>query len=407
LWRDELQNPPFNLGPDSLYVAYYAAAEFSSHLALGWPLPAQVFDCFVEFRNLTNGRPHRLGNSLLAALAAYGIDGIGADEKHDMRELVLSGGPWNEQERRAILDYCESDVRALQKLLPRMLPDVLTDPQQLGRSLLRGRYMKAVACMEHTGIPIDTDTLGRLRSGWESIQDQLIAAVDKDYGVFDGRSFRQELFAKWLASRGIPWPRTPTGQLALDADTFRQAARAHPEVAPLRELRHALSEMRLNDLAVGGDGRNRTMLSPFRARTGRNQPSNSRFIFGPSAWLRGLIKPAAGFGLAYVDFSSQEVAIAAALSGDAALMEAYRSGDVYMAFAKQAKLAPAYATKHSHKRIRNQCKTVVLGVQFGMGPGTMAQRIGQPEIYARRLLARIAHRFAGVVAFRAISGTDG
>jgi hypothetical protein len=68
-------------------------------------------------------------------------------------------------------------------------------------------------------------------------------------------------------------------------------AKAHPQVSPMRELRSALSELRLNDLAVGCDGRNRTILSAFRSRTGRNQPSNSKFIFGPSVWLRSLIKP--------------------------------------------------------------------------------------------------------------------
>ena len=72
-------------------------------------------------------------------------------------------------------------------------------------------------------------------------------------------------------------------------DTFRQMARSNPLVSPIRELRSSLSEMRLADLAVGRDGRNRTLLSPFRARSGRNQPSNSKFIFGPSVWLRGLI----------------------------------------------------------------------------------------------------------------------
>ena len=72
-----------------------------------------------------------------------------------------------------------------------------------------------------------------------------------------------------------------------------------------------------NNLAVGGDGRNRTMLSPFGTVTARNAPSTTKFIFGPSVWLRGLIKPAEGYGLAYIDWSQQEFAIAAALSGDA------------------------------------------------------------------------------------------
>ena len=81
--------------------------------------------------------------------------------------------------------------------------------------------------------------------------------------------------------------------------------------------------MRLNSLAVGQDGRNRTGLMPFGSKTGRNQPSNSRFIFGTSRWLRSLIQPAPGRALAYVDWSSQEIAIAAALSGDDALSGFY------------------------------------------------------------------------------------
>ena len=111
-----------------------------------------------------------------------------------------------------------------------------------------------------------------------------------------------------------------------------------------------MGELRLEALAVGPDGRNRCLLSAFRSRTGRNQPSNSKFIFGPATWLRSLIKPEPGMALAYVDFSSQEMGIAAALSGDAALLEAYRSGDVYLSFAKQAGLAPPDATKATPRR---------------------------------------------------------
>src|SRR5438552_8491010 len=114
--------------------------------------------------------------------------------------------------------------------------------------------------------------------------------------------------------------------------------------------------MRLSDLAVGHDGRNRTLLSAFRARTGRNQPSNTRFIFGPSVWLRGLIKPPPGYGLAYIDWSQQEFGIAAALSGDPMMLAAYESGDPYLAFAKQAGAVPSDATKESHSETRELFK---------------------------------------------------
>ena len=128
------------------------------------------------------------------------------------------------------------------------------------------------------------------------------------------------------------------------------------------------------------------MLSAFRARTGRNQPSNTKFIFGPSVWLRGLIKPPPGFGLAYIDWQQEEFAIAGALSGDPLMKEAYRSGDPYLAFAKQAGAAPADATKTTHKLVREQYKACVLAVQYGMGELGLAGRIGQSPVRARELL---------------------
>jgi hypothetical protein len=171
-------------------------------------------------------------------------------------------------------------------------------------------------------------------------------------------------------------------------------SKLHPQLEPLKELRHALSELRLEKLSVGlDDDRNRTLLSPFGARSGRNTPSANRFIFGPSVWLRGLIKPSEGRALAYVDWKSQEVYIAAQLSGDPALLDAVRTGDPYLAFAKMAKLAPANATKQSHKAIRDMCKTCVLGTNYGMQAPSLAMRTGLSVIEAQDLLRRLAQTF--------------
>jgi DNA polymerase I-like protein with 3'-5' exonuclease and polymerase domains len=154
----------------------------------------------------------------------------------------------------------------------------------------------------------------------------------------------------------------------------------------MRELRHTLGQMRLNELAVGRDGRNRVMLSAFRSATSRNQPSNSRFIFGPSSWLRSLISPAPGRALAYVDWSQQELAIAAALSGDARMREAYTSGDFYLSFGKMAGAIPADATKQTHGRERDQFKTVSLGVLFGLSVEGLARKLGVPLCRGRELM---------------------
>ena len=112
----------------------------------------------------------------------------------------------------------------------------------------------------------------------------------------------------------------------------------------------------------------------------------SKFVFGPSTWLRGLIRPEPGRAVAYVDWSQQEFGIAASLSGDAAMMAAYTSGDPYLAFGKQAGRIPPDGTKETHGAERDLFKACVLGVQYGMGEATLAGRIGRPSAYARELL---------------------
>ena len=538
--------PPFATGADVLLVAYYASAEVGCYLSLGWPVPVRILDLFTEFRNLTNTGlklPH--GSGLLGALAYFGLPAIEAAEKDSMRDLAMRGGPFTDSERAGLLDYCRSDVDALTLLLPAMLPTL-----DLPRALLRGRYMAAAARMEYAGVPIDAETLTRLRTHWEAIKAGLIEAIDpageiyvpsgrhidpatasgeslydtaaeysiepaalaagvdavyaeereaiteyreaiaaarkltgityraasnwedaghdcaswpaldtdaqslareypilglgsdgtERYGSFScdenpdhagrlwaklrepdptigrkfdsdrlrraaelvtnhggarwagPRSFSAAGFAKYLARHRIAWPRLESGALDLSDDAFRDGAKLHPAtIGPIRELRHALSQLRLSELAVGADGRNRCLLSAFQSKTGRNQPSNSRFIFGPAVWLRSLIRPELGRALAYIDWSSQEYGIAAALSGDKAMQADYASGDAYLAFGRRIGAVPADATKKTHGDIRDRLKVCVgLGALYGAGAETVAAALGVQRFQAAEWLS--AHR---------------
>jgi hypothetical protein len=527
---------PWRTSPDTLLVAYYASAEMGCFLALDWPFPARLLDLYAEFKALTCGRAVPCGYGLLGALASFGIEGLAAVDKEDMQQLAQRGGPYTATERDALLAYCQSDVDALARLLPAMLPYL-----DLPRALLRGRYMQAAARMEWTGVPCDVETLTELRAQWDVIRQRLAREVNRTCGVFvptgtaldphsrvgaavlttaaargldpyqlaaavdhvwhearllyqETLSARQEArrrtglspaqmarwenaghdssswpgldamaaalveelpalglgaaafhgggappnyggqlwallrnaddrlpqrddpallqhaadlvaadsageawegpmtfstrrFEQYLARHDIPWPRLSGGALALDDSTFREMARAYPvEIGPIREVRHALSQLKLHDLAVGSDGRNRCLLSAFRSRTGRNQPSNSAYIFGPSCWLRSLIQPEPGQAVAYVDWSQQELAIAAALSQDPAMMDAYQSGDFYLAFAKMAGAAPPEATTETHAAVREQFKVVSLGVLYGLSEQGIARRLGVPLCHGRLLL---------------------
>ena len=379
---------PIPLDRESLYVAYFAPAELKCHLSLGWPLPFHVLDLYVEFRCLTNGLELPAGKGLLGALSYFGLASITYTEKESMRELAIRGSPFSALEQRELIDYCQGDVDALIALLPH-----LAEKLHLQQALLRGRYIKAVSRMENHGVPIDTSTLHRLQSNWDSLKGALIHRVNANYGVFEGNTFKRELFAAYLRRKKLAWPTLPSGQLDLKDSTFRQMARVYPSLSPLRELRHSLGKLQLHQLTAGNDRRSRVNLSPFSSKTGRNQPSNSRYIFGSSVWLRGLIRAQPGWGVAYIDWSQQEFGIAGALSGDPAMLQAYHSGDPYLEFAKQAGLVPLGATKQTHPQQRKLCKAAVLAVQYGMGAGSLADSINEPVQMGRELLANHKRTF--------------
>jgi hypothetical protein len=376
------KEPPFAHGPSVLWVAFFGSAELACYLVLGWPFPVWLVDVYVEFRVLTNGFP--VNSSLLGALEYFGIGGMSADQKEDYRQRILAGGPFSAEEQRLILDYCMRDVIATEHLLAR----TIASDSVLTGALLRGEYMKVVAQMEHTGVPLDAELYRSMVEHWNQLQTRVIDRVNHLIPVFEGRNFRIARFEDWLADRKLldDWPRTESGRIALDDDVFRDQASLHSELEPLRLVRQMLGQLHHPGLFVGTDGRNRCLLSPYRTKTSRNAPSTARFIFAAPSFLRGLIRPEPGQALAYIDWSQQEFGAAAALSGDTNMMESYCSGDPYLTFAKLAGAVPPDATEASHPSERRLFKTVILGVQYLISAAGLANRLGVALSQAQDLL---------------------
>jgi DNA polymerase-1 len=406
LWQDEFGPfPPYRLDAGALVMGYMISAEFGSHIALGWGCPARALDPYVEFRHFVNDGTVKSGDrekgfyGLGGALRYFCENGIDTAHKHDMRDRILQGPPFTAEERAAILEYCEDDVRALALLVQHIVPTI----RSLPHAMMRAQVQWAVARSERRGVPVDAPGLIRAKSLWRPMRGALVTEMDAQYGIYefvgDEPHWREQRFAEYVRRHNMSWPMHDSGKLDERQQTFRDMTGRYPQIETLRELKYTIGQMRLNDLAVGSDGRNRTLLGAYGTKTGRHAPSNSRYMFGPAKWIRFFIAPPPGRALVYRDFCQQEVRMAAVVSGDTELLRACESGDVYLGVAKQLGFVRDGMSATELKAVRTLFKTVVLGIQYGLGVRSLAVRTGVSLFEAAEILARLRARFRVFEAF--------
>jgi len=402
--RNELgEQPPYRTDRGVLHASFVANAECACHLALGWPLPTNVLDLSPVFRNITNGRTTPEGKGLLGALRYYCLDSISPKLKDAMQKRVMQGRPFTHEELRNILEYCLSDVKSLERLLPHILADSDFD---LGVALYHGEFAAVSALMEHHGVPIDMEVFSQLadEGTWRAVRDAMVPVIDARYGVYVRNragdwTFKMEYFETYLEREEINWPRLESGKLDMRRKTFEEMTKGYPQLEELRQLRHVRDKMRKVKLTVGRDARNRTVLWSFKAKTSRTQPKATHWIFSPAVWLRSLIKPEPGMAVAYVDYSSMEFLIAGSVSDGHCgpvnnMIEMYQTGDPYMSFARRVGAVPSTATKKSHGEVRDKYKNMLLAVQYGMSAETLAARLGISTFEAHQMLSQHKELFA-------------
>jgi hypothetical protein len=140
-WRDdllEMEGPPFDIGDSSLCVAYFASAEMQCFETLGWPRPGHLIDLYAEFRRITNGQELTYGRGMVGALRYFSLEQFVPNEKLEMRELILSGGPWSAAQKSSILAYCQQDVEAIAPLFAAILEQEPWTTDHLGQAFNPG-----------------------------------------------------------------------------------------------------------------------------------------------------------------------------------------------------------------------------------------------------------------------------
>ena len=160
-----------------------------------------------------------------------------------------------------------------------------------------------------------------------------------------------------------------------------------PRIDDLYALKDSLGVIVRAKLPIGPDGRNRPSLFPFCTATGRN--AHRRSLFNAHAGMRGFITfPPDKIGV-YLDWRTQEIGIAAALSQDPALMAAYSGGDVYYALAVMCGLTNDRDIPHwkaNNKAMRQRMKSLQFGINYGMGVPSLARGLDRHPLIASTII---------------------
>lgn len=334
--------------------------------------------------------------------------------KNKMRDLIISNPDiFTEDEAAAILDYDAEDVVYLRAIKDTITAHVLkldlstTKETYLKEALWRGRYSAHTAIMEDRGYPIDYEATRNFSSQVSNILYDCQIDINGQFPEIkpfrwnkaeNRMSENQNNIKEWVKTTGHvdKWKKTDTKDISLSLDAFTQFYDYKHDYPRgnfgAQYVRYLKLKQSIYGFRAGGDKTKKTFwdsvgkdrmvrpwMNPFGAQSSRSQPAATGFMFLKPAWMRALVVFPKGSRKAIggVDFSQQEFFLSALTSGDQNMIQAYLSGDVYLAFAKLCGMVPTDGTREKFEFERDVCKSTVLGISYLMSKYGLAIKLTQ------------------------------
>ncbi len=335
------------------------------------------------------------------ACRAFGIEGWELIDKDTMSKDI-GEGRWRNYDQKAVLDYCEEDVRKSTELLRKQLGGCSQfRPVRVEHVLHWSNYSaKTVAKVQARGMPIDRPLWNAGQEHKAAVIRELVRKFDPSQGSHDpiytlDGTWSDARFERWLARVGVTaWPRTASGRTQTDSDAFKLMYHV-AGIEGLHALRDSLGVIVRAKLPIGRDARNRPSLFPFCTASGRN--AHAKSLYNVHASMRSfMVFPVNTIGV-YLDWRTQEVGVAAGLSGDQALIDDYCGGDIYHALALLCGLTNDRDVKHwkaNQPAQRQQMKALQLGINYGMGVPSLAKGLDRHPLIASTIIERHRRRYS-------------
>ena len=385
---------------DTLYIAHNVIAEAHTFLAAGNKLPQFWWDTFIEDKKLNFGKVAK--HSLLACCARYGIQTISEDlKKYFINKIILPNETYTNEQLKTIVNYCISDVEAGKELFLRQLEDIektrnLDGPRMIiSQALFSGAAVACTAQVEFNGIHINQPLLKRIDDAFPYVKRTMIDELNADLDIYENDVLKQHKFDEFIERIGLSdvWPLTITGKYKTDENTLEEYKDTHPDIRKFKLAQEFISSRKLKGFIVGPDGKARCSYRMYGLKTGRTNPSTAKHPFNAPKAMRNLVAAPKDKIMVNFDYRSQEVAIAAYISGDPKMMAAVEQTDPYIQIAKMNNAVPKDATKASHKEQRNLYKTTTLAALYGQGAINMSKRMNLIIDYGQDLFVKIKNTF--------------
>ena len=355
--------------------------------------------------------PHdvMLAHYCLDAAARHGMDML-AEQYLDYRTIRFSEVA-GEQERgkpeptlfgkdiAKVTDYAAEDADVTLQLEDAIRPSALSLSSSVSSpsaiSEVEEPLVKVLLEMEREGVKIDVGALkeyGReLDREILGFTQEILKYADPGFNPDSPKQLGELLFGKL----GLPGGRkTASGQWSTDEKTLSKLAGEHPIIASILEYRACtkLKSTYVDKLPtlIDDQGRVHTTYAQAFTETGRLSSSDPNLQNIPIRTERGKFIRKAFVArdedhvIISADYSQIELRLMAAMSGDTAMLAAFRNGeDIHRDTASRVyDVMPAFVTPEQ----RSACKMVNFGIIYGISAFGLSQRLKVPRKEAADLI---------------------
>ncbi len=263
-----------------------------------------------------------------------------------------------------------------------------------------------LANMERRGVLVDKGALSRfgemLTGRIADTQKEIYAQAGEEFNILSPKQLGHILFEKL----GLPpVKKTKTGY-STNAEVLEKLQYQHPIVSLVLEYRQLtkLNSTYVEGLSkvIAGDGRIHTSFQNTVTATGRLSSTEPNLQNIPvrtalGAEMRTMFVARPGWVLVDADYSQIELRLLAHMSGDEAMIQAFRDGvDIHTVTASQVfGVSPDRVTAD----MRRAAKAVNFGIVYGISPFSLSQDIHVSVAQAKSYMEKYFAHYAGVRAY--------